>query len=286
MFASKRSREGNPRLEVAGIVAALTLLFLSLSPVAFGAEIGKPGEVATVGHPRTAGTQPTEHQIPASELIGTNVKNEKDEVVGKVSDIIITNDNGKIPYVVVAFGKPFDFTADELFAIPLSALKHDHEKGVCVLNVNMVKELPGDKEKHEWLEVSEDKTTVQTQESPLGDYWVEPPAKADAKVEHRSKALSANAILGAAIKNKAGEDVGKLDELIVDLHEGFIVNTVFAAGGVLGIGAEHYLLPWKMLTHSKEEGKLIANVDKQMLESMPRYEGENKPASSPPLPGS
>jgi sporulation protein YlmC with PRC-barrel domain len=280
------SKEGSTRPEIAGVVAAMTILFLFLCPAAIGAEKVTAGEKGTPGQPRVAGTQPKEHQIPASELIGTSVKNQKDEVVGEVNDIIIVNDNGQIPYVVVAFGKTFDFTADELFAIPFTALKHEHEKGVCVLNVDMVKELPGDKDKPDWLEVSEDETSVQTEESPLGDFWVEPPAEGDAKVEHRSKALSAKAILGADILNKAGEEVGKLYELIVDLDKGGVVNTVFVAGGTFGVGGEHYLLPWKFLTHSREEGKLIANVDKQMLESMPRYEGEDKPASAPPAPGS
>ena len=267
-------------------MAALTILCVSLCPAVIGAEKVTAGDKGTPGEPRVAGTQPMEHQLPASELIGTSVKNQKDEVVGEVNDVIIVNDNGQIPYVVVAFGQAFDFTADELFAIPFTALNHEHEKGVCVLNVDMVKELPGDKDKPDWLEVSEDETSVQTEESPLGDYWVEPPAEGDAKVEHRSKALSAKTILGSDIKSSAGQDIGKLHELIVDLDAGVVVNTVFVAGGTLGVGSEHYLLPWKFLTHSREEGKLIANVDKQMLESMPRYEGESEPASAPPVPGS
>ena len=284
MFQTKKSKEGNLRLEVAGVVALLTVLLFSICPAAVGAENDKPGEAATVGEARIAGTQPTAYQIPASELIGTSVKNDKDELVGEVSDIIIVNDNGRIPYVVVTFGEAFDFTADELFAIPFSALTHSREDGVCILNVSMVKELPGDKEKADWLDVSEDETDVQSEESALGDYWVEPPVEGDAKVEHRSKALSAKAILGAEMLNKDGGEVGELDDLIVDLNEGFVVNTVFTAGGVLGFGGEHYLLPWKFLTHSREEGKLIANVDKKMLESMPRYEGEKEPASAPPKP--
>lgn len=288
MFKTSRSTEVSTHQERRGIVALLTLLSLALYPTMVGADALKPGEKPLAAHVRTAGSEPLAHQIPASELIGSDVKNQLDEVVGKVSDIIIVNDNGKIPFAVVSFGGIFASTGEELFAIPLSALKHNHEDGVCVLNLNMVKEAPGDKEKKEWLEVSEDENDVQTDESPLGEYWVEPPSTnaADAKPGHQSKALSAVAILGAEIKNKNGEAVGELDELIVDLDEGFIVNTVFVAGGVLGVGAEHYLLPWKSLTHSREEGTLIANVDQKMLESMPRYEGEEEPASPPPAPGS
>jgi sporulation protein YlmC with PRC-barrel domain len=286
MFAAKRSRVHKIRVGMAGIAAVVSLLFLSLYPVAVGAVDAKPGEQIAAGQPRVAGTEPTEFQIPASKLIGTKVINQKNEMVGKVSDIIITNDKGIIPYVVVAFGEVLDLTAEELFVIPFEALKHGHRDGICVLDVNIVKELPGDKEKSDWLEVSEDETAVKTEESPLGDYWVEPKVEGNTKVEHYSKALSANAILGADVKNKAGEEVGKLDELIVDLNEGLVVNTVFSADGVFGVGGEHYLLPWKMLTHSREEGKLIANVDKKMLETMPRYEGEKEPASPPPVPGS
>lgn len=282
MLNSTRILGTKPRFEMTSFFAAFSILALSLFPMANAAE---KDSAKTTGQDRPAGAEAMDHQLPVSDLIGANVKNLKNEEVGEIKDIIVRSDNGEVPFAVVDFGGAFDFTGEDLFAIPFSALEHSHEDGECILNVDMVKELPGEKQKTEWLEVSDDKDP-QRGETPLGDYWVEPPSDAQAKVEHRTKALSANAILGAMVQNSAGEEVGALDELIVDLDEGVVVNTVFAAGGVLGIAQEHYLLPWKSLSHSRENGKLVANVTKEMLESMPRYEGENEPPSPPPSPES
>lgn len=283
---TKNTKSNHCQLTLAGFTAFLLILSTTYGSNPAYAEHTEAHKAKARTADSTVASPESNHQIAASTLIGTDVKNQKNEVVGEVKDIIILNDSGDVPYVVVDFAGALDFSGDEIFAIPFEALKHEHEDGVCVLNVDMVKELPGDKEKADWMEVEEKDSDTAPDGQVIGDYWVEPTGDKNAKGEHRSKALSAQAIIGSEIHNKAGEEVGELHELLVDLDSRAIAYTVFAAGGVLGIGDEHYLMPWKSLTHSREEGKLIANVDKAMLEGMPRYEGEDEAASPPPAPGS
>jgi sporulation protein YlmC with PRC-barrel domain len=110
----------------------------------------------------------------------------------------------------------------------------------------------------------------------IGDYWVEASTSEDpAATGPRSRALSATNILGAQVYNRGGEEVGELQNLVLDFDKGQIVNTVFATGGILGLGEDEYLLPWKSFSHSREEGRLLADITKEKVESSPRYDEED-----------
>ncbi|MWY91700.1 PRC-barrel domain containing protein [Francisella tularensis] len=60
--------------------------------------------------------------LPASHLIGEKVVNYKGENLGKVKEIMINPNTGKIAYVVVSYGG-FLGMGDKLFAFPIKAFK-------------------------------------------------------------------------------------------------------------------------------------------------------------------
>jgi len=62
----------------------------------------------------------------ASEIIGTDVKNAADEKVGKVDDLAVDFQSGKILAVIISTGG-FLNIADTLSAVPPSTLKYDPE---------------------------------------------------------------------------------------------------------------------------------------------------------------
>lgn len=256
---------GFQRTIIGGTVAATVLCALVLLPSARAADPQAPEGASTHQHE----TAVEKHEIPATELIGSEVKNQNKEKVGEISDLIIDGEKGNVPFAVVDFAGALEFE-NELFAIPLKAFKHDHEGGTCVLNIEMMKESPGEEEKQQWTEVQEDEPSAPDKEM-IGDYWVEAPSNQEGQPEHRSHALSANKILGAQIYNKQGEEVGTLSNLILDLEKNAITSTVFGTGGVLGIGEEKHLLPWKSFSHNREKGQLTADITKEKIESAPVY---------------
>ncbi|AUP76116.1 PRC-barrel domain containing protein [Francisella tularensis] len=60
--------------------------------------------------------------LPASHLIGEKVVNYKGENLGKVKEIMINPNTGKVAYVVVSYGG-FLGMGDKLFAFPIKAFK-------------------------------------------------------------------------------------------------------------------------------------------------------------------
>lgn len=62
--------------------------------------------------------------LSASSIIGTTVKNEKDEKLGKIEELMIDLDTGAVSYAVLSFGG-FLGMGDKLFAVPLQVMRVD-----------------------------------------------------------------------------------------------------------------------------------------------------------------
>jgi sporulation protein YlmC with PRC-barrel domain len=51
------------------------------------------------------------------------------------------------------------------------------------------------------------------------------------------------------VVNARGEDIGKIDEIMIDIPTGRIAYAVLSFGGFLGMGDKLFAIPWGRLTH-------------------------------------
>jgi sporulation protein YlmC with PRC-barrel domain len=89
--------------------------------------------------------------------------------------------------------------------------------------------------------------------------------------------LSASSILGTPVRNHAGENVGKIEELMIDLARGRVAYAVLSFGGFLGMGDKLFAIPWERLTFDFDERMSVLNVDKKMLEFAPGFDKNDWP---------
>ncbi len=87
---------------------------------------------ANIGYLRAAGDEPV---ASASKLIGMKVRNDQDETVGKVEDIIVQLTSSKVAEIVVSAGG-FLGIGDELNGVPPSSFRYDPEKKTLTLSVS------------------------------------------------------------------------------------------------------------------------------------------------------
>ena len=82
--------------------------------------------------------------LSASTITGDDVCNMQDEKLGKIQDIMLDVNEGKIRYAVLASGG-FLGMGDRLFAVPWRALKLDGENKRFILDVDLerLKNAPG-----------------------------------------------------------------------------------------------------------------------------------------------
>ena len=91
------------------------------------------------------------------------------------------------------------------------------------------------------------------------------------------RVLSASSLAGDRVKNGAGEDLGKVTELMIDLPSGRVAYAVLSFGGVLGMGNKLFAVPWNAMTIDQDEKQFVLNIDKARLENAPGFDKDNWP---------
>ena len=88
-------------------------------------------------------------------------------------------------------------------------------------------------------------------------------------------AFHANELIGSTVKGGTDEDVGSVNDLIID-EDGQIVGVIVGVGGFLGIGDKDVAMSWDQieLTHDAEDDEYIlrTDADEEMLDAAPEYE--------------
>lgn len=89
--------------------------------------------------------------------------------------------------------------------------------------------------------------------------------------------LSANSMIGNDVRNTAGENLGKVDEIMLDTEFNRIGYAVISFGTFLGMGGKLFAVPWEALTLDCEEKCFILDIDKQRLENAPGFDKDQWP---------
>lgn len=91
------------------------------------------------------------------------------------------------------------------------------------------------------------------------------------------RVLSASTLEGDSVRNAAGENLGKVDELMIDIPSGRVAYAVLSFGGILHMGNKLFAVPWNALRVDEDEKCFIMDVDKRTLESAPGFDKDNWP---------
>src|SRR5438874_9590959 len=100
------------------------------------------------------------------------------------------------------------------------------------------------------------------------------------------RVMSAGTLAGDHVRNSAGEDLGKIEEIMLDVPTGRVAYAVLSFGGFLGMGNKLFAVPWNALTLDEQEHQFILDVDKEVLESAPGFDKDNWPDMADPSWGS
>jgi sporulation protein YlmC with PRC-barrel domain len=82
---------------------------------------------------------------------------------------------------------------------------------------------------------------------------------------------------GADVKSKNGDDLGKLEDMILDRRTGQIT---FAIVGKGGFGDERHPVPWQGVQINSEK-QVTLNVDKQKMQSAPTISSDYSDLNNP-----
>ncbi len=103
------------------------------------------------------------------------------------------------------------------------------------------------------------------------------------RLERQPRVLSATTMIGDKVRNSSGEDLGTIEELMIDVESGRIAYAVLSFGGFLGLGDKLFAIPWQALRLVTDEHRFVLDVDKSVLEHAPGFDKRNWPDMSDPM---
>jgi hypothetical protein len=89
--------------------------------------------------------------------------------------------------------------------------------------------------------------------------------------------IAASTLSTADVRSLAGEDLGKIVDLMLDTEQGTVVYAVLAVGGVLGVGAKMLAIPPQSLKYDSGVRCLTVGVDTESLDEAPGFDRANPP---------
>jgi len=118
-------------------------------------------------------------------------------------------------------------------------------------------------------------------------------AKNDATKNDQGKVAIAHVfrtgdIVGLAVQNKAGENLGKIDDLVIDMKSGEVRYAALAYGGVAGIGSKLFAVPWQKMTfvmgepNNRNSRHFLFDVSKDQLEKSEGFDSSHWPNVADP----
>ncbi len=248
----------------------------------------------------------------ASDIIGMTIYNYQDEKLGSVDDLAVDLESGRIVQVILSTGG-FLGMGDRLSAVPPGALHHDAANKVLHLEANTEK-LKGAPEfkKANWAEYSDsthisavysyygqesaygfindsdrsdvpatttksrDKDGVVSQNRVTGEnQWMIPASRL-------GQIQQASTLIGMTVKNRQDEELGEVDNMLVDVQSGRIVAVVVSSGGFLGMGDELSAVPPTAMSFNAERDTLRLDASKAMLSAAPHFKSDQWPDFSQP----
>lgn len=89
--------------------------------------------------------------------------------------------------------------------------------------------------------------------------------------------LTATSIIGDRIENPQGDNLGRIDNLMVNVNDGSVEYVVIEFGSFLGIGGKLFAIPFKELQLDTEKRVFIFDRDKEYLERSPGFDKTHWP---------
>jgi hypothetical protein len=84
-------------------------------------------------------------------------------------------------------------------------------------------------------------------------------------------------VIGSKVVNAQNEDLGKIEDLVLDAGAGRIAYAVLSFGGFLGMGDKFFAIPWNALHFNLKENRAVLNLDKKQLENAPGFDKDRWP---------
>lgn len=94
------------------------------------------------------------------------------------------------------------------------------------------------------------------------------------------RTLSTSTLTGDDVVNAEGEDLGTIEDFMIDLQNGRVDYAVLSFGGFLGMGDKLFAIPFELIDVDFENERVSLDVDRETLEGAPGFDKDDWPDTS------
>lgn len=196
---------------------------------------------------------PQQHEvIRGDRLIGQAVRDQKNERLGRITDLAVNLENNRIAYAVVNRGGVWGIGGDEV-AVDWQQIRPDAASRTVRI---------------------EEQQLQQARRIDTGEAW--PAAIGEAPVgttgtEAGRRVVPLSNVIGMDVHNKQGERLGEIDDVAIG-RDGSISYAVIAHGGFLGMDNKYTAVPWDRLNVNAGREAVVLDVTSEQLENARSFE--------------
>jgi sporulation protein YlmC with PRC-barrel domain len=288
--------------------AALILAHSALAQDTFNLKASAPDD-ARVRVPHARRPNHLNQAAKVSDVIGTTVKNYLDEKLGKVKDLAVDMESGRIVLVILSTGG-FIGMGDKLTAVPPEIFYNDVAYKVLRLLDTDKEKLKGAPkfELSKWAEccdsnhlaavyvyydiepdlnfIREGDVVMDGSPGTITNSQTEGAWKKDRISSEGQSIIPASRLgqiqrssrlAGMPVINLQQEKVGRVENILVDLPSGRIVAVIISTGDFIGKNDELSAVPPMALRFTADRDTLLLDASKEMLSDAPHFKARQWP---------
>ena len=209
---------------------------------------------------------------PMISIIRMDVEDSQDQNIGRVDDLAIDLENGRLVEVIVSSGGFFGL-GERSIAVPPTALRFDPADGVLRINVDKEKfKAAPDFEMSKWAEHSQSRRVAEVYRY----YGQEPYFAADSQGSRSGNTATeplgyvqrSSVLTGLPIKNLQDELLGNVNSFLCELASGRVLHVIVLAPGFLKTKS---VIPATALRFNAAHDALYLDVSTQAFKNEPRF---------------
>ncbi|MBZ7922778.1 PRC-barrel domain-containing protein [Ensifer adhaerens] len=98
----------------------------------------------------------------------------------------------------------------------------------------------------------------------------------DARIKETHDLIASDKVEGTKVYGSDNKHIGSIERVIIEKRSGRVAYAVLGFGGFLGLGEDHYPLPWAKLTYDQNLGGYRTDVTRDQVDRAPKYRGNEE----------
>lgn len=104
--------------------------------------------------------------------------------------------------------------------------------------------------------------------------------KAEPNANIPVRVLTATSIIGDKVENRMGENLGSINNIMLNINSGCIEYVVLEFGGFLGIGEKLFAMPFSSLKLDPDRKTFLLDMDKEAMKNAPGFDKGHWPETN------